>query len=113
LFDPFSNKKLQLCEDIKKGVICQNLDEIPVLNVEHIFDILQKGVKQRQSAATLMNKNSSRSHSIFTMKVMIKEVGIDGEELVRHGQLNLVDLAGYVITRINFYTNITLRYSKV
>lgn len=41
-----------------------------------------------------MNKNSSRSHSIFTMKIMIKECNVDGEEVVRHGQLNLVDLAG-------------------
>ena len=94
LFDPFSNKKLQLCEDAKRGVVCQNLDEIPVLSVEHIFEILQKGVKQRQSAATLMNKNSSRSHSIFSMKIMIKELSVEGEEVVRHGQLNLVDLAG-------------------
>jgi kinesin family protein 11 len=44
-----------------------------------------------------MNKNSSRSHSIFTMKIMIKECNVDGEEVVRHGQLNLVDLAGYVV----------------
>jgi hypothetical protein len=30
------------------------------------------------------------------MKIMIKEYNVDGEEVVRHGQLNLVDLAGYV-----------------
>ena len=94
LFDPFSSKKLQLCEDSKKGVVCQNLEEIPVISMEHILEILQRGFKQRQSATTLMNKNSSRSHSIFTMKIMIKEFDIDGEEVVRHGQLNLVDLAG-------------------
>ena len=52
------------------------------------------GILQRQTAETLMNKNSSRSHSIFTMKIMIKECNVDGEEVVRHGQLNLVDLAG-------------------
>lgn len=94
MFDPYSNKKLQLCEDAKKGVICQNLEEIPVISMDHILEILQKGFKQRQSAATLMNKNSSRSHSIFSMKIMIKEYDIEGEEMVRHGQLNLVDLAG-------------------
>lgn len=94
LFDPYSSKKLQLCEDSKKGVICQNLEEIPVISMDHILEILQKGFKQRQCAATLMNKNSSRSHSIFTMKIMIKEYDIEGEEMVRHGQLNLVDLAG-------------------
>ena len=67
----------------------------------HIFSLqifliifLKLGILQRQTAETLMNKNSSRSHSIFTMKIMIKECNVDGEEVVRHGQLNLVDLAG-------------------
>jgi kinesin family member 11 len=90
------DKKLKLCEDVKKGVICQNLEEITVLTVNDIFEILQRGIQQRQTAATLCNKNSSRSHSIFTMKIMIKETNVEGEEVIRHGQLNLVDLAGYV-----------------
>jgi kinesin family protein 11 len=89
-----NEKKLKLCEDLKKGVVCQNLEEVTVQNVGDIFEILQKGIFQRQTAETLMNKNSSRSHSIFTMKIMIKECNVDGEEVVRHGQLNLVDLAG-------------------
>lgn len=65
-----------------------------MLSIKDIFDILQRGIQQRQTAATLCNKNSSRSHSIFTMKIMIKECNVDGEECIRHGQLNLVDLAG-------------------
>ncbi len=94
LVPPNSDKKLKLCEVEKKGVVCQNLEEITVLSVKDIFEILQRGILQRQTAATLCNKNSSRSHSIFTMKIMIKECNVDGEEVVRHGQLNLVDLAG-------------------
>lgn len=85
------DKKLRLFEDVKKGVVCQNLEEVPVLNVENIFDILHKGINLRQTAETMCNKNSSRSHSIFTMKMYIKESNIDGEEVVRQGQLNLVD----------------------
>ena len=77
--------------------------------MEHILEILQRGFKQRQSATTLMNKNSSRSHSIFTMKIMIKEFDIDGEEVVRHGQLNLVDLAGWVQF---LFINICFTYSS-
>jgi kinesin family protein 11 len=88
------DKKLKLCEVEKKGVVVQNLEEVTVLNANDIFEILQKGIQQRATAATNMNKNSSRSHSIFTMKIMIKEQQVDGEEVVRHGQLNLVDLAG-------------------
>jgi kinesin family member 11 len=89
-----TQKQLKLCYDDQKGVVCQNLEEITVLNAKDIFDILQRGIQQRQTAATLCNKNSSRSHSIFTLKIMIKECNVDGEEVVRHGQLNLVDLAG-------------------
>lgn len=94
LLNTSGEKKLKLCEDVKKGVVCQNLEEIAVLNATDIFEILQRGIQQRQTAATLCNKNSSRSHSIFTMKIMIKEYNIEGEEVIRNGQLNLVDLAG-------------------
>lgn len=38
---------------------------------------------------------NSRSHSIFTITVHIKETGKSGgEEMLRIGKLNLVDLAG-------------------
>ena len=94
LLNTSGEKKLKLCEDLNKGVVCQNLEEITVLNVGDIFEILQRGILQRQTAETLCNKSSSRSHSIFTMKIMIKECNVDGEEVVRHGQMNLVDLAG-------------------
>lgn len=39
---------------------------------------------------------NTRSHSIFTLKIMIKECMPDGQEVMRNGQLNLVDLAGLV-----------------
>ena len=89
-----SEKKLRLCEDVRKGLICQNLEEVNVLSEGDIFDILQRGIRLRQTAETLCNKNSSRSHSIFTLKMFIKETNVDGEDVVRQGQLNLVDLAG-------------------
>lgn len=36
-------KKLKLYEDIRKGVVCQNLEEILVTSASDIFDILAKG----------------------------------------------------------------------
>lgn len=36
----------------------------------------------------------SRSHSIFTITVHIKEAAVGDEELIKCGKLNLVDLAG-------------------
>eukprot|EP01038_Epipyxis_sp_PR26KG_P014578 gene14578-19577_t len=88
------NRRLKLCEDVKKGVICQNLEEFRVMNEKEVHDYLSKGITARQTASTLMNHNSSRSHAIFTIKVMVKTVNDFGDDVVKNGQLNLVDLAG-------------------
>lgn len=36
---------------------------------------------------------SSRSHSVFSITIHMKEITLDGEELVKIGKLNLVRLA--------------------
>ena len=56
--------------------------------------ILEKGSRKRQTAETMMNATSSRSHTVFTITVHIKEVTKEGDEVLRTGKLNLVDLAG-------------------
>jgi hypothetical protein len=47
-----------------------------------------------QVGSTLMNADSSRSHSIFTIKLEMEDTDSNGEEHIRAGKLNLVDLAG-------------------
>merc|ERR1719375_2198619 len=42
----------------------------------------------------MMNQDSSRSHSIFTIIIETSEIGPDGKVHIRAGKLNLVDLAG-------------------
>lgn len=79
----------------KKGsIIVQGLEEIPVHSTADVYKLLAKGQEKRKTAPTLMNAQSSRSHTIFSILVHIKENGIDGEELLKIGKLNLVDLAG-------------------
>jgi kinesin family protein 11 len=87
-------KGLRLMEDAKKGVVVLGLEEVNCKDAEATIALLKKGVMNRQTAATLCNKQSSRSHSVFTLKVVVKETNAAGEEEVRAGQLNLVDLAG-------------------
>ena len=41
-----------------------------------------------------MNKDSSRSHCIFTVTVETSSAAADGEQHIRVGKLNMVDLAG-------------------
>ena len=58
---------------------------------------MQAGSKNRTTGATLMNQDSSRSHSIFTITVEIleRDASQQGDQgHVRVGKLNLVDLAG-------------------
>ncbi|XP_055317754.1 kinesin-like protein Klp61F isoform X2 [Sitodiplosis mosellana] len=80
----------------KKGsIIVQGLEEIPVHSTADVYKLLAKGQEKRRMATTLMNAQSSRSHTVFSILVHIKEKdGIEGEELLKIGKLNLVDLAG-------------------
>lgn len=97
LLSPLSdNTKLRIYNDTERkgSVIISGLVEIVVKTKAEIFEILEKGSLKRQTAPTLMNACSSRSHSIFSITVHIKEVTLDGEEVVKMGKLNLVDLAG-------------------
>ena len=52
----------------------------------------QAGNKNRSVGSTNMNAQSSRSHSMFTIVVECAGKGIDGEEHICVGKLNLVDL---------------------
>ncbi|KAH9661184.1 kinesin-like protein KIN-5D [Citrus sinensis] len=70
--DDKSKKPIALMEDGKGGVFVRGLEE----------------------EITLLNKQSSRSHSIFSITIHIKECTPEGEEMIKCGKLNLVDLAG-------------------
>ncbi|KAF7317717.1 Kinesin-like protein [Mycena kentingensis (nom. inval.)] len=61
-----------------------------VTSPAHVQQLLAQAQKRRRVAATIMNERSSRSHSVFTLR--IRGVQADGTERV--GTLNLVDLAG-------------------
>ena len=88
------SKPLALMEDGKGGVMVKGLEEVIVMNATEIFSVLERGTSKRRTAETLLNKQSSRSHSIFALTIHIKEMTAEGEELIKVGKLNLVDLAG-------------------
>ncbi|KAI0498240.1 hypothetical protein KFK09_021481 [Dendrobium nobile] len=92
--DDKSKKPIALMEDGKGGVFVRGLEEEVVRTASEIYKILEKGSAKRRTAETLLNKQSSRSHSIFSITIHIKEVTPEGEEMIKIGKLNLVDLAG-------------------
>uniref|UniRef100_A0A671MZM6 Kinesin-like protein n=1 Tax=Sinocyclocheilus anshuiensis TaxID=1608454 RepID=A0A671MZM6_9TELE len=93
---PDVTERLQLFDDPrnKRGVTIKGLEEITVHNKNEVYQILERGAAKRKTASTLMNAYSSRSHSVFSVTIHMKEITLDGEELVKIGKLNLVDLAG-------------------
>ncbi|KAI6066337.1 Kinesin-like protein KIF11 [Aix galericulata] len=93
---PDVGERLQMFDDPrnKRGVIIKGLEEVTVHNKNEVYQILERGAAKRTTAATYMNAYSSRSHSVFSITIHMKETTVDGEELVKIGKLNLVDLAG-------------------
>ncbi|KAJ7065571.1 P-loop containing nucleoside triphosphate hydrolase protein [Mycena amicta] len=63
-----------------------------VTSPAHVQTLLAQAQKRRRVAATVMNERSSRSHSVFTLRIRGVQIGGGGVERV--GTLNLVDLAG-------------------
>lgn len=60
-------------EDGKGGVLVRGLEEEIVTTASEIYKILEKGSAKRRTAETLLNKQSSRSRSIFSITIHIKE----------------------------------------
>nr|XP_039270821.1 osmotic avoidance abnormal protein 3-like isoform X4 [Styela clava] len=87
-------QKLELKEHPDRGVYVKELSMHPVSNVSECETIMASGWRNRSVGATLMNADSSRSHSIFSIYLEACDTGIDGGDHIRAGKLNLVDLAG-------------------
>ncbi|KTF79003.1 hypothetical protein cypCar_00028588 [Cyprinus carpio] len=89
-----TKQKLELKEHPERGVYVRDLSMHTVHSVGECERIMDHGWRNRSVGYTLMNKDSSRSHSIFTIHLEICNTDAAGEEHLRAGKLNLVDLAG-------------------
>lgn len=61
--------------------------------MDDVLRLLVRGSANRHTGETSLNKESSRSHMVFTCVVESKTAE-DGASTIRRSQLNLVDLAG-------------------
>ncbi|XP_074416687.1 kinesin-like protein KIF17 [Larus michahellis] len=89
-----TKQKLELKEHPEKGVYVKGLSLHTVQSVVQCERIMETGWGNRAVGYTLMNKDSSRSHSIFTVNMEIYTVDERGQDHLRAAKLNLVDLAG-------------------
>ncbi|SPQ20071.1 c0e7114d-7498-4cce-9ee1-008dff8377a1 [Thermothielavioides terrestris] len=85
------NDNLPVHEEKNRGVYVKGLLEIYVSSVQEVFEVMRRGGNARAVAATNMNQESSRSHSIFVITITQKNVETGS---AKSGQLFLVDLAG-------------------
>jgi len=62
-------QKLDLKESPDRGVFVKDLTTCIVKSIPEIEAYMDHGTKNRMTGETAMNKDSSRSHSIFTIYV--------------------------------------------
>lgn len=89
---PTSPRGLDIKEHPEKGVYVKDLSTRVVMNSQEMEELMDCGNKQRSVGATLMNAESSRSHSIFS--ISIESCDRNSEARIVVGKLHLVDLAG-------------------
>lgn len=86
------SKKLEIRhDDTRKQTSIVNCKTVPLNSASRVEMMLEEAQKNRSVAATKANERSSRSHSIFILK-LVGENAATGERC--EGTLNLVDLAG-------------------
>ncbi|KAM7424494.1 hypothetical protein PAMA_000709 [Pampus argenteus] len=102
-FDPIRPKATQskiLREDQNHNMYVAGCTEVEVKSTEEAFEVFWKGQKKRRIANTQLNRESSRSHSVFTVKLVQAPLDADGDHILQDknqvnvSQLCLVDLAG-------------------
>ena len=90
LIDP-TKDNLRIHEEKGKGVYMQDIEEVFISEEKQVYDLMKLGNSNRSIAATNMNAESSRSHSLFILTVTQNNT----QDLsCKVGRLYLVDLAG-------------------
>ena len=87
--------KCELRESSEKGFFVKDLSQKVVHSVSELLTLLAQGNKQRVIGETLMNDKSSRSHTLFGLRIESSHyLGVNVKPKISAGKLNLVDLAG-------------------
>ncbi|XP_042629912.1 kinesin-like protein KIF20B isoform X3 [Cyprinus carpio] len=84
---------LRLCQDVKGNSFIKDLRWVQVSSVDEALKVMKLGKKNQSISSTKLNILSSRSHSIFSVRILkVEDVGIPRVESV--SELALCDLAG-------------------
>lgn len=97
----FEPRPTSIFEDSKGNPYVRSMNWFPVFTTAEALTILQAGKKRRHVAATELNQNSSRAHSIINIRMATIPYDFDSGEAniyagagIRSTQITFVDLAG-------------------
>jgi hypothetical protein len=80
-YDGFSSQavkaKYQVKENAIKGVYVHNLNEVDCTTAEQAYMCLLKGLMKKRVSQTIRNTASSRSHTIFQIKMYLKPIAAE------------------------------------
>ncbi|XP_041803723.1 kinesin-like protein KIF20B [Chelmon rostratus] len=84
---------LRLSQDVKGNAFVKDLRWVQVNSAEEAYMVMKLGKKNQSFSSTRLNQLSSRSHSIFSIRILrIEDVGSPRVHTV--SELSLCDLAG-------------------
>lgn len=64
-----TKNNINIREDKEKGFYLENIKEFPVENIDEALELLTWGLKNRIIKSTMMNTQSSRSHTILSVNL--------------------------------------------
>ncbi|TDG45463.1 hypothetical protein AWZ03_008086 [Drosophila navojoa] len=87
-------------EDANHQMFVHGVTEVEVKTVEDALEVFHMGQKRKRMGNTILNAESSRSHSVFNIRLVQAPTDCQGERVIQDkqtitvSQLSLVDLAG-------------------
>ncbi|XP_055913286.1 kinesin-like protein KIF23 [Eupeodes corollae] len=87
-------------EDANHNMFVHGVTEIEIKSVDEAIEAFQTGQKRKRMGHTVLNAESSRSHSVFNVRLVQAPTDSQGETVIQDkrtitvSQLSLVDLAG-------------------
>nr|CCA15818.1 Viral Atype inclusion protein repeat containing protein putative [Albugo laibachii Nc14] len=93
LLDTNGNQEAKILREDNKQVYVEQLRQVRVQTVSEVLHLLQIGTENRHISATTMNRESSRSHAVFSVKLFSAKTKSKVSNSC-YSVLNLVDLAG-------------------
>jgi kinesin family protein 3/17 len=78
LLSKSSKTKLDIKESKEQGFYVKDLSTFVVKGIDEMKEVMTAGQRNRHTGETLMNRDSSRSHSIFQVALETSEVDSAG-----------------------------------